>query len=153
MSSVVPTPVLDQARRKRRGVTVAGVSGAVAGDPTSLRTHCVSVRLAAAEMAWLDAARAKVGMARGEYLRCAAVGKLPREMPSIPELNREAWVALSRAATNLHQYARHLAVGDRPDLAAIRLSLTEFRLALVGAELRPDAEAEPNPVPPEPPAQ
>lgn len=135
---------IDETRRKRRGVTALGVGGAVAGDTAALRSHCVSVRLDAAELAWLDAARAKVGMARGEYLRCAAVGKLPPEVPAIPELNREAWVALSKAATNLHQYARHLAVGDRPDLAAIRRSLTEFRLALVGATLTHEAEDEPD---------
>lgn len=82
-------------------------------------------------------------MSRGEYLRCAALGVPPSE---IPELNREAWVSLSRAAGNLNQLAKRLAVlfsieNDGGILDALGLvdtvksELDEFRDALIGADL------------------
>jgi len=76
------------------------------------RTRCVSVRLHVGELAWLDEQRAAVQMQRGEYLRSAAMGKLP---PTIPAVNREQWAELARTAANLNQIARHLNEGLRGD--------------------------------------
>lgn len=47
------------------------------------RTHCVSVRLNARELRLLDERRARVGMQRGEYLRVAALKRIPRPIPAI----------------------------------------------------------------------
>ena len=76
--------------------------------PGAKRDHCVSVRLNSAELAWLDAARVEVKMQRGEYLRAASRGILP---PTIPAINREAWVNLARVAGNLNQYQRQINEG------------------------------------------
>lgn len=76
--------------------------------PGEKRNHCVSVRLNFAELAWLDAARAGVKMQRGEYLRSASRGVLP---PTIPQINREAWVNLARVVGNLNQYQQAINAG------------------------------------------
>lgn len=93
---------IDESRRRRRGPAPL--------DAADRRLHTVSVRLTAAELACLDARRDAVQMQRGEYLRAAALHRLP---PTIPEVNREAWAALARTAANLNQIARHLNEGLR----------------------------------------
>lgn len=92
------------------------------------RGHCVSVRLNAAELARLDAVRGR--FQRGEWLRMAALDRLP---PTVPEINREAWTDLARAAGNLNQIARHLNEGGVADAEAIRAELAAFRAMLIGA--------------------
>jgi hypothetical protein len=62
----------------------------VGADATDKRGHTVSVRLNDAELARLDSQRDAVQMQRGEYLRAAALHRLP---PTIPEVNREAWAS------------------------------------------------------------
>jgi len=74
-------------------------------DAAVKRTHSVSSRFNTAELTRLDTQRAAIQMQRGEYLRTAALQNLP---PTIPELNREAWIELSRTSSNLNQIARHL---------------------------------------------
>lgn len=91
------------------------------------RGHCVSVRLNAAELARLDAVRGR--FQRGEWLRMAALDRLP---PTVPEINREAWTDLSRAAGNLNQIARHLNESGIDDADAIRAELAVFRAMLIG---------------------
>jgi len=103
-------------------------------DAAEKRGHCVSVRLNAGELAWLDEQRASVGMQRGEYLRAAALDRLPPQ--PAPEVNRSAWLELSRAAGNLNQLAHHLnSVGvAHSDAPEIMSQLARFRAALIGAE-------------------
>lgn len=98
------------------------------------RTHCVSVRLSAAEVAQLDAARALVKMQRGEYLRAASRGVLP---PTIPAINREAWASLARVVGNLNQYQHRindgLAAGHDPELIqALADQVQKLRAELLG---------------------
>lgn len=97
-------------------------------DPAAKRTHCVSVRMNAAELAALDSRRGQY--ARGEYMRLAFFDALP---PVIPELNREAWSELSRAASNLNQLAKHANEGGELDPDNLRAMLADFRNALIGA--------------------
>ncbi|MBO4525133.1 MAG: plasmid mobilization relaxosome protein MobC [Bacteroidales bacterium] len=111
----------NDAKRRRRGPAPL--------SDTDKRGHTVSVRLNAAELAWLDQARAAVSMQRGEYLRAAALGKLP---PTIPELNQTAWIALSRAAANLNQIAHRLNAGETLPLAEVQTELAAFRRDLIG---------------------
>jgi len=99
-----------------------------------LRTHCVSVRLSAAELAELDVARSLVKMQRGEYLRQAWAGKLP---PTIPAINREAWASLARVAGNLNQYQHRindgLAAGHDPEvIQALADEVQKLRAELLG---------------------
>lgn len=93
-------PTSDLPRRKR------GPKPLVLADK---REHCVSVRLNASELAWLDSVRVGVRMQRGAYLREASRGKLPL---TIPAINREAWISLARLAGNLNQTQRQINEGS-----------------------------------------
>lgn len=103
-----------------------------AGDK---REHCVSVRLNAAELAKLDVTRGK--FQRGEWLRMAALDKLP---PVIPAINTEAWSELARAAANLNQIAKALNAGDKVERGGLRDQLAQFRAALIGAQLQGEVD-------------
>lgn len=92
------------------------------------RDHCVSVRLNAAELAQLDDVRGR--FQRGEWLRIAALDQLP---PSIPAINRDAWLELARAAANLNQLAKHINQRGDADPVRIGVELGAFRRALLGA--------------------
>lgn len=116
------TKKINQDRSKRRGPEPLS-------DP---RNHCVSTRLNDSELTQLDSQRGS--MARGEYLRCAALDELP---PTIPEINREAWAELSRAASNLNQIAKAYNIDTRhSDWESVTKTLKEFRAALIGAQLK-----------------
>lgn len=91
------------------------------------RNFCVSVRMNIGELAGLDNKRGRVP--RGEWLRLCAEHKLP---PSIPPLNRQAWIELSRSASNLNQLSKKLNAGDEVDVAELRQILADFRLRLLG---------------------
>lgn len=90
-------------------------SGPVPLAPADRRDHCVSVRLNSSELDWLDEARAGVKMQRGEYLRHAAAGKLP---PTIPAINRGAWLDLAKVIGNLNQRQRQINEGLSTDYPA-----------------------------------
>lgn len=113
---------VDEMKRSRRGPESL--------DATTRRDHCVSVRLNLDELSRLDEQRALVGMQRGEYLRAASLHQLP---PTIPAINREAWVELSRAASNLNQLAKAHNEGDALNPEHLRQGLAGFRAALIGA--------------------
>lgn len=114
----------DESKRRRRGPAPL--------DDASRRTGSVSVRLNESEMAQLDAQRRKVAMQRGEYLRAAALHKLP---PSVPAINREAWAELARLAGNLNQLVR-LAHGGDLRLAEVQALVQELRRVLIGVRPR-----------------
>ena len=122
----------DVSKRSRRGPAPLAAA--------DKRGHTVSVRLNAAELAWLDSQRSAVQMQRGEYLRAAALNRLP---PTIPELNREAWASLARTSANLNQIAHRLNSGDALPLAEVSVALNEFRCDLIGVKIDvEDAEDE-----------
>jgi hypothetical protein len=92
--------------------------------------------LNAAELERLGALRATVQMQRGEYLRTAALHRLP---PTVPALNREAWAELARLAANINQYQlainEHRATGYPPEaLNELRTLLQYFRRNLLGLQ-------------------
>lgn len=99
------------------------------------RKHCVSVRLNVAELAMLDERRSN--FQRGEWLRMAALEKLP---PTVPAINAQAWAELARAAANLNQIARALNAGEKIERGGLRDQLNRFRAALIGASLEGHAE-------------
>lgn len=70
--------------------------------------------------------------------RHARQAALTREPNPVPELNRIAWVDLSRAAANLNQIVKKMHdEDDRVSALAGEIygELAEFRLALLGAHL------------------
>jgi hypothetical protein len=115
---------INETRAKRSGRTALK-------DP---RTHCVSVRLNDEELNILNNKRGN--MKQGEWLRCAALDKLP---PTVPELNIKKWVEIGKAANNINQIAYKLnknAIIDDAKINAIRQLLSEFRAALLGKSIK-----------------
>ena len=103
----------------------------------ALRAHCVSVRLNPAELALLDAKRGR--LARGEWLRAAALHHLPPPPPDPIALDQ--WQQLSRVGANLNQIAAainsaRLSGAMLPDVGDIRAMLVELRSALITARHR-----------------
>ena len=96
------------------------------------RTHCVSVRLNDEELKLLNTKRGN--MKKGEWLRCAALDKLP---PIIPEPNIKKWQELAKLANNINQIAHKLntnnsALIQELQLNQIRQEITQLRAALLG---------------------
>jgi len=95
------------------------------------RRHTVSTRFNKAELHELDRLSTSVGLRRGEYLRLAAFQALP---PTIPELNKQAWQELSKAAGNLNQIAYQLnrkGVEVEVDIREVENMLAYFRQILI----------------------
>lgn len=115
----------DTTKRRRRGPQPLP-----AGEK---RLRSVSVRLNDAELAKLDARRSPIKMQRGEYLRAAALHRLP---PTIPAINREAWTELAREAANLNQIARHLNQGLRGEGKPLGKALAVQIMAALENNLR-----------------
>ena len=114
---------LDLQKRSRRGPKPL---------PTDeIRTHCVSVRLNVVELAQLDSQRGE--MQRGEYLRVAALHRLPSV---VPEINKNAWIELSRLSANLNQYQAainaHRAPDQQVDIAHLSDQVAALRTDLLG---------------------
>lgn len=92
------------------------------------RTHTVSTRFNQDELHQLDILSASIGVRRGEYLRLACFDKLP---PTIPELNKEVWLELSKAAGNLNQIAKKLHQESDFDVGEVEEMLSYFRHLLI----------------------
>lgn len=101
-----------------------------------LRGTTIGPRFTKDELAQIDKKRG--GLARASYVRLAALDKLPK---FVPEINREAWASLSKAASNLNQITRAMnrsAVMDGDissslDEAAQRID--QLKMALLGVEI------------------
>lgn len=95
---------------------------------TSLRTHCISVRLNEKELDILNSQR-KI-YSKGEWLRMAFLHKLPS---IIPEINIEAWRALSDISQKLNRIAAHIDGKSKDsklthtELFAVKRLLAELR--------------------------
>lgn len=105
-------------------------------SPDLKRAHCISVRMNVVELADLDSKRGRIP--RGEWMRLASENKLP---PIIPTINREAWIELSRAASNLNQMSRKLNSDEDVDVSELRQALADFRLKLLGGDDEVHAES------------
>lgn len=99
--------------------------------PEQRRTHTVSTRFNKLELHELDRLSISVGLRRGEYLRLACFRQLP---PTIPELNKSAWLELSKAASNLNQIAYQLnkkGIDSEVDIKEVGAMLSYFRQILI----------------------
>lgn len=125
---------IDESKRRRRGPAPL--------DAADKREHTVSVRLNAAELERLDSLRDAVSMQRGEYLRAAALYRLP---PIISAINREAWAVMARVAGNLNQYQAAInagrAHGYPPEVIRELYDLVQdFRRDLLGVKLKDEKD-------------
>jgi hypothetical protein len=123
---------VDLTRFRRRGPSPL--------DASEKRIHCVSVRLNDGELAKLDGVRGRYQ--RGEWLRMAGIGKLP---PTIPSVNREAWVVLATVVSNLNQYQAAINQGRAHAipagvLEALQEQVQALRRDLIGANSEEDPD-------------
>ncbi|HFZ1568627.1 hypothetical protein [Klebsiella pneumoniae] len=95
---------------------------------TSLRTHCISVRLNEKELDILNSQR-KI-YSKGEWLRMVLLQNLP---PVIPAINTEAWKALTDISQKLNRIAIHIDGKSKDsqlthtELFAVKRQLEELR--------------------------
>ena len=101
------------------------------------RLNKVSVFMTDEELARVSAHAVLRKRRAASYLRDAGLNCIP---PTIPALNRDAWVELSRAAGNLATVATAMRGGDFIELSEIKQKLADFRLKLIGADLKTDSE-------------
>lgn len=105
--------------------------------PELQRKHGVTCRLTDAELDRVDAARG--GVSRGEYIRLAALDAPPRV---VPEVNRAAWLELSKASANLNQIARVAnakgMLTGRDMIFEIRDQVEILRQMLLGIDVKSD---------------
>ena len=115
------------------------------GRPRSeaARTTQIMVRLTPEEKARIHEIAGERGAA--ELMRSLALGRSPRIPRPVPELNREAWLELSRAASNLNQLAHRANVGEvvashelEGALDECRQLLADVRRALLGGSIDGD---------------
>lgn len=99
---------------------------------TSLRTHCISVRLNEKELDILNSQRKRYS--KGEWLRMVLLQKLP---PVIPTINTKAWKALTDISQKLNRIATHIDCKSKDsqlthtELFAVKRQLEELRTNLL----------------------
>lgn len=96
-----------------------------------VRTKQVKTMFTSDELAAVSAQAGSIQI--GKYLRMCALQSQP---PAVPELNREAWLVLSKVAGNLATIAGAMRGGDYVEISDIREEISEFRAALLRARTR-----------------
>ncbi|NOS97376.1 MAG: plasmid mobilization relaxosome protein MobC [Methylotenera sp.] len=99
-------------------------------DKNQIRTHVKKVRFNDEELLFLNKMSAVLNISRAEYVRLCLLETLPKQ---VPELNMQAWVALSTLSSNLNQIAKKLNQGQAPEIAEIKHHLSKLRETLLGA--------------------
>lgn len=103
------------------------------------RDHQITVRLTQAQYHRLQTAAA--GGSVAALVRNQLLGRSSEMTVQVPLLNRNAWIELSRTASNLNQMSYHLNTGARPEMARIlpllrqlQRDLEEVRAGLIGGD-------------------
>lgn len=102
---------------------------------SSLRTHCISVRLNHKELQLLNAQRGE--KSKGEWLRLASLDKFP---PVVPPINVEAWKSLSEISQKLNTLIGHLenksSGGEltKTEIFAVKRQISELRFCLTSSK-------------------
>lgn len=106
------------------------------GDPDSVKTSTIGVRVSPSEFETLRTKAVQMGMTPAQFLRNAALTRrLPA--PPVPAINIEQYAELARLAANLNQLARHANVGRMVNvntelLESATAEVQRLRLALLG---------------------
>jgi hypothetical protein len=98
------------------------------------RTKIIGFRVNAEELEKLDTLSKAYKMDHANFIRAVVMGYDLPKVTVVPEINRKAWLDLSKAAGNLNQIAAWLNSGYRPHISSIRQVLDNFRISLVKAK-------------------
>jgi hypothetical protein len=94
------------------------------------------VRLNAAELEIVTRKASQAGITVTEWARFSALGRTPPPRHVIPELNRRAWLELSKLAATLNGALWRFRLGGedslRADVERVRGELAEVRNLLIG---------------------
>jgi hypothetical protein len=100
-------------------------------EQKDIRTNRISLRLTDSELASIqknakDTNARKVAL----YIRNSALNKLPVE---VPELNKESWVVLATAVSNLNQLMKKMNnPGAKLQVGEVKNTVDELRSSLLG---------------------
>ncbi|WP_069299362.1 plasmid mobilization protein [Neptunicoccus sediminis] len=101
------------------------------------RDHQITVRLTEREYRKLQ--KAASGCSVAALVRDRLLGLRKETSPQVPLMNRQAWIDLSRTASNLNQMSYHLNTGGRPEvdrilplLSLLQRDLEQVRARLIG---------------------
>lgn len=111
--------------RKKRNFWKSGLARL---SNESKRTTPVKVSFNDSEIKYLDELSTSVGMRRGQYCRAASLNRLP---PTIPELNKVAWLELSNFSADIKQTICELNINDCVEMNALLSDLSHFRQLLI----------------------
>jgi len=107
------------------------------GDPDSVKTITIGVRVSPSEFETLEGKAKNMGMFPAQWLREAA---LTRRLPSppVPAVNVEQYAELARLAANLNQLAKHANAGRMVSvnddlLRSTTAEVQRLRQALLGS--------------------
>lgn len=96
----------------------------------------LNVRLNSEEEQTVAEKAAMAGVTMTEWMRLAALEKRPPERRVIPEINRAAWLELSKLAATLNGAMWRFRPGSEPELRElferVRSELGSFRNTLIG---------------------
>lgn len=111
--------------------------GPIPKPPDEIRSKRFSIRLTDTEF---EEIKTRAGTENpkqiADYIRkCSLNKKLPNK---IPEINRDAWVALSRSASNINQIAKRVNRNEYVSEMEVMGELEGFRLLLIGMNRGPD---------------
>jgi hypothetical protein len=101
------------------------------------RIHTVSVRLSRMELERLDGKRGR--FRRGEWLRTAALDRLPA---AIPPMNAKMYQELNRLAVDIDRMSKAMDPSAPTNLLEIQQRIAELRLALLGVDAAAGADEE-----------
>ncbi|WP_069301761.1 plasmid mobilization protein [Neptunicoccus sediminis] len=103
----------------------------------SKRDQQITARLTEREYRKLQ--KAASGSSVAALVRDRLLGLSKESVPQVPLVNRQAWIELSRTASNLNQMCYHLNTGGRPEdhrilplLSLLQRDLEQVRARLIG---------------------
>ncbi len=80
-------------------------------EKANSREKRITVRYSEEECAELKTSAKNAGKTLSDYLRARSLGKRVKAVASIPEVNRAAYIELSKLSSNLNQLTHHLNKG------------------------------------------
>lgn len=94
------------------------------------RKHPITCRLTDAELSLANQRRG--ALTCGEWMRRGALASIP---PTIPALNREAWIELARLSSNLNQIAKRLNQTGKMEVSKVKEEVEALRRAILNVQL------------------
>jgi len=108
-------------------------------EPSQKRTRMISSRLSDEEFEIFNQLCKETGLEGGVYIRYVVLGNEYKLPARVPEINREAWLKLSKLSANLNQYQKAINKGTATSyppgkLEEVREAVEQLRAELIADE-------------------